>query len=117
MSCLSLLDDCVMIKYSKEIQMLCQDFSCGNEDLDDFFKNGAIKYDEDLMGKTYCWLTETKPHKVVALVTLANDSIKTAFIGKPSRNKLNRSEIENIFVFSYHFLDLKAHLRLYIQIS
>lgn len=91
MSCLSLLDDCVMIKYSKEIQMLCQDFSCGNEDLDDFFKNGAIKYDEDLMGKTYCWLTETKPHKVVALVTLANDSIKTAFIGKPSRNKLNRS--------------------------
>lgn len=52
MSCLSLLDDCVMIKYSKEIQMLCQDFSCGNEDLDDFFKNGAIKYDKDLMGKT-----------------------------------------------------------------
>lgn len=72
MSCLSLLDDCVMIKYGKEAQMLCQDFSCGNDDLDDFFKNGAIRYDEDLMGKTYCWLTEDEERKYYNL-----DSEKT----------------------------------------
>ena len=90
MAKLSLFDDCVMKRYDEDLQGLCQDFSCGNPDLDDFFKNDAVKYSDELMGKTYSWITETKPYKIVALVTLANDSIKNSFLGKTSRNRLNR---------------------------
>lgn len=79
-----------MIKYDNELQNLCDAFSCGEPDLDDFFRNDAIKYADDLMGKTYCWITESKPHKIVAFVTLANDSIKTTYLEKTTRNKLNR---------------------------
>ena len=88
---LSLFENCIMKRFDKNLQNLCQDFSCGNSDLDDFFKNDAIKYSEDLMGKTYCWLTDTKPYKIVALVTLANDSIKNNFLERPTRNRINRS--------------------------
>ena len=42
------------------------------------------------MGKTYCWVTEEKPHRIVALFTLANDSIKTVHLDKSTRNRLNR---------------------------
>ncbi len=87
---LSLYDECVMKRYDRDLQSLCQDFSCGNTDLDDFFKNDAVRYSDELMGKTYCWITENKPYKIVALVTLANDSIKNSFLGENSRNRLNR---------------------------
>ena len=59
-------------------------------DLDDFFHNDAERYAEELMGKTYCWITEQKPHRIVALFTLANDSIKTLHLDKTTRNRLNR---------------------------
>lgn len=95
MSNITLLEDCVMMKYDKDVANLCPMFSCGESDLDDFFKNDAQKYAEELMGKTYCWITESKPHQIVAIVTLANDSIKTTFLEKSSRNKLNRTIVNS----------------------
>lgn len=50
---------------------------------------GQAGYDE-LMGKTYCWITDEKPHKIVALFTLANDSIKTTYLDNSTRNRINR---------------------------
>ena len=87
----SLYDNCVMIQLSDDVFANCETFNCGNEDLDDFFLNDAKKYADELMGKTYCWVTENKPHKIVAQFTLANDSIKTTYLGSPTKNKLNRS--------------------------
>lgn len=87
----SLYDDCVMIQLSDEVVENCERFCCGNEDLDDFFRNDAKKYADELMGKTYCWITEKKPHKIVAQFTLANDSIKTTYLEASTKNKLNRS--------------------------
>lgn len=86
----SLYDNCVMIQLSDEVISNCETFNCGNADLDDFFLNDAKKYAEELMGKTYCWITECKPHKIVALFTLANDSIKTTFLGRSTKNRINR---------------------------
>jgi len=33
-------------------------FSCGNKDLDDFFANDAFLYAEQLLGKTYYFVTK-----------------------------------------------------------
>ena len=90
----SLYDNCVMIQLSDDVFANCETFNCGNADLDDFFMNDAKKYADELMGKTYCWITECKPHKIVALFTLANDSIKTTYLGTSTKNRLNRP-IEN----------------------
>lgn len=86
----SLFDQCVMLPYNTEVRERCLFFTCGDADLDDFFHNDAERYAEELMGKTYCWVTEEKPHRIVALFTLANDSIKTLHLDKTTRNRLNR---------------------------
>lgn len=79
-----------MLPYNTDVRERCLSFSCGDADLDDFFHNDAERYAEELMGKTYCWVTEEKPHRIVALFTLANDSIKTIHLDKSTRNRLNR---------------------------
>ena len=90
----SLYDNCVMMQLSEEVFANCEKFSCGNDDLDDFFINDAKRYADELIGKTYCWITDQKPHKIVALFTLANDSIKTTYLESSTKNRINRT-IEN----------------------
>jgi hypothetical protein len=63
----SLFDQCVMLPYNNQVRERCLSFTCGDTDLDDFFHNDAERYAAELMGKTYCWITEQKPHRIVAL--------------------------------------------------
>ena len=66
-------------------------FSCGDDDLDDFFHQEACLYDGQLLGKTYFFATEISgKEKIVCAFTLANDSIKAALIPNASRNKIQR---------------------------
>lgn len=88
---ISLYDDCVMLTYNKEVRRNCLPFSCGVDDLDDFFFHDADLYAAELLGKTYCWVTTESPHHIVALFTLANDSIKTKLMPSPDKNRLQRN--------------------------
>lgn len=64
-------------------------FSCGDDDLDEFFKSDAILYDKQLLGKTYYFQTkDTK--RVLGVVTVSNDSIKASLISNTIRNRLQR---------------------------
>ena len=64
-------------------------FSCGDEDLDDFFANDAYLYDKQLLGKTYYFAMKGS-EKIVGAFTVANDSIKASLISTSIRNKLQR---------------------------
>jgi len=68
---ISLYDDCVMPAYIGK---------CG--------KSVSDLYADELLGKTYCWVTTEFPHRIVALFTLANDSIKTKLISSNDKNRL-----------------------------
>ena len=91
MKSFSLYEHCVMLPYDNKIKENSLPFSCGNYDLDDFFQNESELYEKELLGKTYCWITESRPHRIVALFTLANDSIKTINLDKSTRNRFNRN--------------------------
>lgn len=80
-----------MLSYNKEVREKCLPFSCSVEDLDDFFLNDADLYAEELLGKTYCWVTAEAPHRIVALFTLSNDSIKTRLMSSNDKNRFQRS--------------------------
>lgn len=84
-------DDCVMLACNKEVRDNCLPFSCGVDDLDDFFFNDADLYAEELLGKTYCWVTTEAPHRIVALFTLSNDSIKTKLMPSNDKNRFQRN--------------------------
>ena len=75
-----------MVPYTKAVADYCDPFSCGDEDLDDFFGNDVFLYEEELLGKTYCWISRANQHEIVAIATLSYDGIKTFSHDKPSRN-------------------------------
>ncbi len=83
--------DTVIKPYTEEIADYCSPFTCDDNDLDDFFAKDALYYDSELLGRTYAWIDLAEPINIIALVTLANDSIKTKLITKSARNRLQRS--------------------------
>lgn len=84
----SLNDECTFVRITEDMNV--NRFSCGDNDLDDFFHNEAVLYTRQLLGKTYAFVTNEPPYRVVAMLTLANDSIKSTLIPNSSRNKLQR---------------------------
>lgn len=85
----SLDEQCRLARVTQEVLDYCSPFSCGDEDLDDFFANNAVAYEKDLMGKTYCWVLRDDITKIVGMVTLANAGIQTTHMKNNPRRKLN----------------------------
>ena len=73
----SLDDKCQLARVTQQVLNHCASFSCGEEDLDDFFAHDAIAYENELMGKTYCWVLRDDVTKIVGMITLANAGIQT----------------------------------------
>lgn len=84
------VENTIMVPYTKEVADYCTPFSCGDEDLDDFFREDVFLYEEELLGKTYCWINKVNQHEIVALATLSYDGIKTYTLDKPSKNAFQR---------------------------
>ncbi|MDE6809580.1 MAG: GNAT family N-acetyltransferase [Muribaculaceae bacterium] len=87
----NLSNDAIRIPYTKEVAAYCESFSCKNYDLDEFFTKDAFLYDSELLGKTYAWVDISNPRKILGLVTLANDSVKTHYIANSAKNRIQRS--------------------------
>ncbi len=81
----------VMRPYTADVAAYCDIFSCDDSDLDEFFYKDAFLYENELLGKTYAWISISDPSKILGLVTLANDSVKAQFITNSARNRLQRS--------------------------
>lgn len=86
---LNLNEQCIRIAADRDLQLPM--FSCGDADLDDFFAHDAWLYSEQLLGKTYYFVTTDDSPTVVAAFTMANDSIKAALVSKSLRNKIQRN--------------------------
>ena len=81
---------CQLATVTQEVLDHCAKFSCGEDDLDDFFANDAIAYEKELMGKTYCWVLRDDVTKIVGMITLANAGIQTTHLQNNPRRKLNK---------------------------
>lgn len=63
-------------------------FDCGRDDINDFFRNDARKYQDELFGKTYFFCLPDQPERVVAAFTVANASIFTKHLPNSRRKKI-----------------------------
>ena len=90
MAVYSFVENTFMVPYTKEVADYCDPFSCGDEDLDEFFSNDVFLYEEELLGKTYCWINRENQREIIASATLSYDGIKTYTLDNPSRNSLQR---------------------------
>lgn len=84
-----LADHCSFHLMTRELLTTCPNFSCGNEDLDEFFMKDAMPYNEKLLGKTYCYLLDDQPHSIACAFTLSNDSIKVDQLPNSRKKKIN----------------------------
>lgn len=84
------VENTFMVPYTGEVADYCDPFSCGDADLDEFFSNDVFLYEEELLGKTYCWINKANQREIVAIATLSYDGIKTYTLDNPSRNSLQR---------------------------
>ena len=80
---LSLLD--------KDILNLSLPFSCGDNDLDDFFQNNAVNFGKQLLGKTYCYRLKEDKRVIVCAFTLSNSSIDSRHLPNSRRKKLTEN--------------------------
>lgn len=85
---LNINNDCILARLDGNGTL--GSFSCGDMDLDEFFHKEAALYATQLLGKTYVFSTKDVPSDVVAVFTIANDSIKSTLIPNASRNKIQR---------------------------
>jgi hypothetical protein len=85
-----LLDRCTLHWYDHTILESCQVFDCGHPDLNDFFVNEAIAYNNELLGKTYCFTLDENPSIIVCAFTLANDSIKIFQLPNARKKKITK---------------------------
>lgn len=78
---------------SSSIISSCKPFSCGTKqndnDLNDFFTSDYLSYEENLFGKTYCFIDEGN-NEIVCAFTVSNDSIKASFMDNSSRKRVRK---------------------------
>lgn len=70
------LNRCTFARLSPKLLQSCKPFKCGNEDLDEFFREDFCLYGEKLLGKTYVFRLRENPESIVAAFTISNDSIR-----------------------------------------
>lgn len=89
-----LFDYCFPSVLTKEILDECERFSCGDDDMDEFFYNDALDYTQFRMGKSYCFRLIENPRIIVACFTVSNDSIRIFDLGSSKKNRMWK-EISN----------------------
>lgn len=85
-----LLDKCTFSLLNGEVLKTTNQFDCGHPDLNDFFKNDALDYSSQLLGKSYCFLLDKDPKTIVCAFSISNDSIKVNFLPNNRKKNVNK---------------------------
>ena len=83
-----LAENCVLNLLTDDILAECHPFSCGDEDMDEFFQKDALAYTRYRMGKSYCFRKSDAPRTIVACFTVSNDSIRIYDLPSSRRNAM-----------------------------
>ena len=85
-----LTDQCRRFPLTASIIDACRPFSCGDKDLDEFFRRDYDDYQKQLMGKTYVFLERATMEDIVRTFTVPNASIFTNFLPNARKKKVGK---------------------------
>ena len=88
-----LAEEAVFMPLSKKVLEESDKFTCGNDDLDDFFQNDSIAYAENLFGKTYCFQMKGNVKELLCAFTVSNASIFTMLLPNARKKKVAKNVI------------------------
>lgn len=81
-------EHCILDVLTDEILSECEPFTCGDDDMDEFFRNDALSYTRYKMGKSYCFRMKDDVSIIVACFTVSNDSIRIYDLPSSRRNAM-----------------------------
>ena len=84
-------DNCRVLSHTAEMLQQSRPFSCGDKDLDDFFYHDAFKYEQQLLGKSYCFRLRNDNSVIVCVFTLSNSSIDARNLPNNRKKKLTET--------------------------
>ncbi len=82
--------NCFFSPYTEDTIKRCDIFTCGDNDLDDFFRNDALDYATYKMGRSYCFRLKDDPKRIVCVFTVSNDSIRIYDLPRSRRDYMLR---------------------------
>ena len=71
-----LADKCLISPFTEDVRQACLPFTCGSEDMDEFYTKDFADYAFYLMGKSYCFRLKDDLRQIVCAFTISNDSIR-----------------------------------------
>jgi len=80
-----LADNCIFKLLTREIIESCKQFSCGYDDLDEYFMKDSPLWADQMYGKTYCFVLKDDPQTIVCAFSLSNETIRIDLL--PSNRK------------------------------
>ena len=86
-----LAEHAVFMPLTKIVLEESDKFTCGNEDLDDFFQTDSIAYAEDLFGKTYCFRMKENVKELLCAFTVSNASIFTMLLPNARKKRVAKN--------------------------
>lgn len=84
----SLARKCTRIRLTESV--IAAGFSCGNAEIDDFFHKEHLDYEREMLARTYVFISDDDPAKIVAAVSVSNSSISMTTVSSRARNRMQR---------------------------
>ena len=81
-------ENCILSVLTEEILAESNPFTCGDDAMDEFFRQDALDYTHFLMGKSYCFRLKDDKRTIVACFTISNDSIRIYDLPSSRRNAM-----------------------------
>ena len=81
-----LTDRCALVRLGPEVST--RDFICGDNGINAFFRHSYFLYEQELLTKTYAFVTDDEECRIVCIFSVSNDSVKASMLPKRFRNRM-----------------------------
>ena len=82
-----LADKCTFRLLTRELIATCKPFSCGYDDLDEYFLKDSPLWADQMYGKTYCFVLKEDPQTIVCAFSLSNETIRVDLLPNSQKKK------------------------------
>ncbi len=82
-----LADKCIFRLLTRELIATCKPFSCGYDDLDEYFMEDSPLWADQMYGKTYCFVLKEDPQTIVCAFSLSNETIRVDLLPNAQKKR------------------------------
>ena len=82
-----LADKCTFRLLTRELIATCKPFSCGYDDLDEYFMEDSPLWADQMYGKTYCFVLKEDPQTIVCAFSLSNETIRVDLLPNAQKKR------------------------------